>query len=412
MTCSIQIERIRGLITEDGGNPLRLVVSGTAEGCFSIEVGVRIGVLSLPPRPAAVDFLTGQWSASFEAGQDYPRDHTRLCGAGADIEVVCTSATDDPCEEEERLTIECVRGDPSAGSGEEPNCPSAHNTGVQVSPDCVTATRRAVSISARVTPQSGNPASATLRVAPLDPSSPIPVLDLDSKADQSGPFDLEGMVALPGGAYESYVEVTRPENCGRRADVLFQVAPCGGGGIPPGDRPDDTRPDPPSTPPSIDWCAVSFWVALGLAIIGIVIMAVALCAISPTIPPPVIVVLAIIAGVGLALLKLGVLLLYGWILICGRCRRNCGLLELLFEVSVLLTVVFGLLAVFVGGPAAALGHMVCWLGWTVGAVVFGHFAAILLWYMRLVGCKPYPDIWPADWPRPQIPEIFRINCND
>jgi len=409
MACSIQIERIRGLVTEDGGNPIRLVVSGTAEGCFSLEIGVRVGSLSFPSRPAAVSLLTGQWSVSFEAGQDYPHHHSRLCGAIADIEATCTSTTDESCEEDERLRIECVKGDPSAGSGEERNCPSALNAGVEVGTDCVTATRRPVSISARITPQAGEPVDATLRIAPLDPSSPIPILDLDSKTDQSQPFDLEGMVALPGGAYESYVEISQPQGCGRRADVLIQVAPCGGG---PGDQSGDTRPDPPSTSPSINWCAVSLWTAIGLTIAGIVIMAVALCAIGPAVPPPVIAVLAIIAGVGFALLGLGVVLLYAWILICGRCRRNCGLLELLFEISVILMVVFGLLALIVGGPAAALGHMVCWLGWTVGAVVFGHFVAILLWYMRLVGCKPYPDFWPVDWPRPQIPEVFRLGCDD
>ncbi|MBI3574989.1 MAG: hypothetical protein HY083_04985 [Gammaproteobacteria bacterium] len=140
--------------------------------------------------------------------------------------------------------------------------------------------------------------------------------------------------------------------------------------------PDTPPPPPPPPPPSGGGgcgCIVLLILALLFLVAGAIVIVVAAC-----VPTPVS-VLGIVVGVVLALIGLGLLILWGALcasLMCRILNTLAWVFSFLVSISVLLAAIF-----------AITGNLPCAGGWLADAAIWGVALSIVGWISSFTGCR-------------------------
>jgi uncharacterized membrane protein YgcG len=319
-----------------------------------------------------------------------------------------------------------------------PSCPTVSFDTPIVDPDCTPEGTRMVSLKAEVSPTQGDAIDATFSIT--NTSTGQTMTNVDQKSGQTAPFYIGADKELAPGSYEGVLDITSHPYCGT-GKIEFTVPPCPDDGITvePGTEPDPLEPVEPTDGNGggengggengggngggngnggtngggggINLCLIAMIVLLAFAVAGAIMFGVSMCLIGIITEGYSTVVLVIVAAVGAILMILASVFLIAWMFICGTCRRNCWLLDLLIDVLLFLAgagIVLSILGAILG--AAGLGKL-CFLGWLIDALDFGLLALVAYWFARFVGCRAWPR-WVPDWARISLPEELRMICTD
>ena len=203
----------------------------------------------------------------------------------------------------------------------------------------------------------------------------------------------------------------------------------GGGGDDDDDDDDRTAPTSPTTP-SVPWCTLIGLAAVFLTAFGLAMAAFFFCVLNyadvilevllslglvsggstSVVSLIIVIVLIILILIGCAMVIAGNVLFVIWLFTCGSCKTNCGLLNDIHWLLVL--VIIPIWAIITGVAALvgmATGGRPCWIGWALGILDFGILDALLLYYGAAVGCFRWPN-WVPRFLRLRAPDPARFIC--
>ncbi len=407
------------------------------EGCPETSASVTVGDCAPPPPPAPVcPTIT---FAAPDIADDCGKNGTRT------VAVSATVVHSDGAAVSARLALLGPDGEPSAilDSGDDPSgsltlqgatslAPGSHQVAVlvdqpagcgravdtlEVAPcptrcpgvafdppeigDCAEGLRQ-VTLRARLSPD--GPGVFAARLLLWDTVAQVPLEELDSVTSDGQPAELTVSRAFAPGTYAFVVQVTEPEGCTGRSQAVT-VAPCG----PEEEEEDEDEEEEDGGGLLINWCAVALGVLLALLVVGALLLGIGFCLLGVVPEGTVTVVVAVITVIGAVLLALATIGLLIWLFLCGSCRVNCFLIDILIDVLLLLAALTTILA-FIGMILAALGlSKLCWIGWAIDTLDIGLLLLAAYWWARVVGCRPWPR-WVPDWARISLPDALRVLC--